>query len=57
MILKLGMKHRIHKLFTVYINDDPGLTMIYFTSRSNVEARILLPITRGHWLEFYDNFI
>ena len=35
MILKLGMKHRGLKLSKVYINDDPGLTLTYFTARSN----------------------
>ena len=35
MILKLGMKHRGLELYKVYINDDPGLTMTYFTARSN----------------------
>ena len=35
MILKLGMKHWGLKLYKVYINDDPGLTLTYFTKRSN----------------------
>ena len=30
MILKLGMKHRGLKLYKVYINGDPGLTLTYF---------------------------
>ena len=34
MILKLGMKHLGLKLYKVYINDDPGLTVTYFTARS-----------------------
>ena len=38
MILKLGMKHRGLKPYKVYINDDPGLTLTYFTSRSNWDA-------------------
>ena len=38
MILKLGMQHRGLKLYTVYINDDPGLTLTYFTARSNLIA-------------------
>ena len=29
MILKLGMKHRGLKLYKVYINNDPGLTLTY----------------------------
>ena len=35
MILKLGMLHRGLKLNKVYINDDPGFTLTYFTARSN----------------------
>ena len=35
MILKLGMYHRGLKVYKVYINDDPGLTLTYFTARSN----------------------
>ena len=36
MILKLGMKHWGLKLYKVYINDDPELTLTYFTARSNL---------------------
>ena len=35
MILKLGMEHRGLKLYKVYINYHPGLTLTYFTARSN----------------------
>ena len=35
MILKLGMSHWGDKLNKVYINDDPGLNLTYFTERSN----------------------
>ena len=35
MILKLGMKHLELKLYKVCINDDHGLTLAYFTARSN----------------------
>ena len=31
MILKLGMEHYEPKFFKVNINDDPGLTLTYFT--------------------------
>ena len=36
MILKLGMYHWGLKLYKVYINDDPRLTLTYFTARSNL---------------------
>ena len=35
IVLKLGMYHWGFKLYKVYINDDPGLTLTYFTARSN----------------------
>ena len=35
MILKLGMLHWGLKFYKVYINDDPWLTLSYFTARSN----------------------
>ena len=38
MILKLGMQHLDIKLYKVDISDDPGLTLTYFTARSNSVA-------------------
>ena len=38
MILKHGLQHHVLKLYKVYINDDPGLTLTYFTARSNLVA-------------------
>ena len=35
MILKLGKQHDGLKHYKAYINDDPRLTLTYFTSRSN----------------------
>ena len=36
MILKLGMHHRVFKYYQVYSTDDPGLTLTYFTARSDL---------------------
>ena len=36
MILKRDMQHRGLKFYKDYINDDPGLTLTYFTARSNL---------------------
>ena len=36
MILKLGMDHCKHKVYEIYINDDPGLTVTLFKARSNL---------------------
>ena len=40
MILKLGMQHGGLEVYKVYINDDLGMTMTYFTSRSNLAAYV-----------------
>ena len=36
MTLKLGMQHRVLEYYQFYSNDDPGLTLTYFTARSNL---------------------
>ena len=36
MALNLGMQHRVLKYYQVGSNDDPGLTLTYFTARSNL---------------------
>ena len=36
MTLKLGMYYRVLKYYQVYSNDDPELTLTYFTARSNL---------------------
>ena len=36
MILKIGMQDWVLEYYQVYSNDDPGLTMTYFTASSNL---------------------
>ena len=36
MTLKLDKQHRVLKYYQIPSNDDPGLTLIYFTARSNL---------------------
>ena len=36
MTLKLGMQHRVLAYYQVGSNDDRGLTLTYFTRRSNL---------------------
>ena len=38
MILKFGMQHRGFMLYKICINGDPGLTLTYFTAKSNLET-------------------
>ena len=40
MILKLGKQHRALKLYKVYINGVPRLTLTYFTVRSNLVSSV-----------------
>ena len=36
MTLKLGMQHWVLEYYQICSNDDPGLTLTYFTTRSNL---------------------
>ena len=36
MTVKVGMQHRVLVYYQVCSNDDPGLTLTYFTARSNL---------------------
>ena len=36
MNLKIGMQHRVLEYFQICSNDDPELTLTYFTARSNL---------------------
>ena len=36
MTLNLGMQYRVLESYQVCSNDDPGLTLTYFTARSNL---------------------
>ena len=35
MTLKLGMQHRVLEYYQVFSNNYPGLTLTYFTAKSN----------------------
>ena len=36
MTLQVGMQHRVLEYYHVSSNDDPGLTLTYFTAGSNL---------------------
>ena len=36
MTLKLGMQHQVLEYYQICSNDDTGLTLTYFTGRSNL---------------------
>ena len=49
MIMKLGMKHYVLKLYKVYINNDPELTLTNFTAMSNVAKLVLYLYSRHRY--------
>ena len=36
MTLNIGLQHWVLEYYQVYSNDDPGMTLAYFTARSNL---------------------
>ena len=56
MTLKLGMQHRVHEYYQVYSNDDPGLTMTYFMTRSNL-VRYAFIWEKGKTMDFSETIV
>ena len=56
MTLKLGMKHRVLKYYQVCSNDDSGLTLTYFTGRSNLVPYAFL-CEKGKTMDFSETII
>ena len=46
------MQHRVHKYYQVCSNDDPGLTLTYFTARSNFVPYAFL-WEKGKTMDFF----
>ena len=46
MIMKLCMEQYVLKLYKVYINDDPELTLTHFKTMSNL-AKLVFVLTVG----------
>ena len=44
LVMKLGKEHYMLNLYRVCINDDPGLTLTYFTPMSNLAKLIFVLI-------------
>ena len=49
MIIRLGREHYELKLYTVYINDDPELTLTYFTTMSNLAKLVFCTYSRPRY--------
>ena len=52
MILKLGMQYLELKFYKVYINNNAGLTLTYFTARSN----LVTSMGKSENSEFFRNY-
>ena len=51
MTLKLGMQHWVLEYYKDYTNDDPGLTLTYFTAKSNLVPDAFV-LEKGKTMDF-----
>ena len=56
MTLKLGMQHRVHEYYQVCSNDDRGLTLTYFTARSNLVPYAFV-CEKGKTMDFSETIV
>ena len=56
MTLKLGMLHWVLKYYQAYSNDDPWLTLNYFTARSNLVLYAFL-WEKGKTMDFSETIV
>ena len=56
MTLKLGMQHWVLDYYQVCSNDDPGLTLTYFTARSNLVPYAFV-WEKGKTMDFSESII
>ena len=54
--LKPGMQHWVLEYYQVYSNDDAGLTLTYFTARSNLVPYAFV-WEKGKTIEFSESII
>ena len=50
MTLKLGMQHWVLEYYQVCSNNDAGLTLTYFTARSNLSLMLLSGKKVKQWI-------
>ena len=55
MTLKVGMQHLVLEYYQVCSNDDPGLTLTYFTARSNLVPSAFVQ-ENGKTMDFFRNY-
>ena len=56
MTLKLDMQHQVLEYFQIYSNGDPGLTLTYFTARSNL-VTFAFVCEKGKTLDFSETIV
>ena len=56
MILNLGMHHRVLEYYQVCSNDDHGLTLTYFTARSNLVPNAFV-WEKGKTMDFSETIV
>ena len=56
MTLKLGMQHRVHEYYQICSNDEPGLTLTYFTARTNLVPYAFV-WEKGKTMDFLENIV
>ena len=54
MTLKLGLRQRVLNYYQVCSNDDPWLTLTYFTARSNLVPAFVWE--KGKTIDFFRNY-
>ena len=56
MTLNLGVHHRVLEYYQVCSNDDPGLTLTYFTARSNL-VPYAFKLEKGKTMAFSETIV
>ena len=56
MTLKLGMQHWVLKFYQLFSNDDPGMTLNYFTARSNLVPYAFV-LEKGKIVDFSETIV
>ena len=56
MTLKLSMQHRVLEYYQVCSNDDPALTLTYFTAKSNLVPYAFV-WEKGRTIDFSGNIV
>ena len=54
--MKLGMQHRVLEYYQVCPNEDPGLTLAYFTARSNLVPYAFVR-EKGKTMDFSESIV